>query len=251
MMGTENRSEGEKAMADPRYSRQTGLPFIGEEGQEKLAGSRAAVIGAGGLGSTVIYYLAAAGVGNISIIDADSVELSNLNRQIIHRTADIGRMKAESACEKALALNPAINVKAVTRRLDEDNAGEILEGHDIVVDCVDSFMSRDTVNRACVKLGIPLIEAGVTALEGFIMKIVPGRTACFRCAYPEIYKPKTPPQVLGAAAGMMGAMEAAEAIKHLVGAESRLEGRMAYISLTSTEMILVELAKNPACPVCG
>ena len=243
--------ESERPMGN-RYERQITLPEVGQTGQERLINARAAVVGAGGLGSPVLYYLAAAGIGAIRIIDGDTVDISNLNRQIIHTENDLGREKRQSAKEKLLSLNNDIKVDAVQARLDKINAAELLSGFDIVISCVDNNAARYIINAACINSKTPQINGGVEGFCGYIMSVLPGETPCFQCIFPEpgVSGHITANRgVLGAGAGAVGSLMAAEAIKVLLGLPVR--PCFYYVDLLSTQIIPVEAQKTDGCPICG
>jgi molybdopterin-synthase adenylyltransferase len=210
-----------------RYSRQILLREIGVEGQVKLAQARVLIVGAGGLGSPIALYLAAAGVGTIDIVDSDVVDVSNLQRQIAHATSDIGRAKAESAAEAVLAINPELNVRVHRTRLRADNIMDLVGGSDFVLDGTDNFPAKFLLNDACVLAGVPLSHGGVLGFGGQTMTILPGRSACYRC----IFRRPPPPGavatgsqagILGAVAGLLGTIQAAEAVKYITGAGTLL-----------------------------
>jgi adenylyltransferase/sulfurtransferase len=200
-----------------RYSRQLVLPEWSGAAQERLRAATVIVVGAGALGSPAATYLAAAGVGRIGLVDQDAVELSNLHRQPLHFTPDLGAPKAESAAAKLRFLNPEVQLEPYPVRLDEANAGAIVMGADLVVDCSDSFETRYLVNDTCCREQIDLVEAGVLGFTGLAMSIRPGRSACYRCAFPVPPPPGSLPScreagVLGAMAGIIGSVQALEAI---------------------------------------
>lgn len=239
-----------------RYSKQIILDGFGSEGQERLRRSKIMVAGAGGLGSSVIYYLAAAGAGTIGISDFDVVTLSNLNRQILHSSDDIGKQKTASAKEKVIALNPLIEVNEFPFRLDPENIGEIFSGYDIVIDCTDNLSSRFLISDCCYFLGKPLIEGGVVSMEGYLTMIIPGKTACYRCLYPsplKTYQIKNCSTigVLGAVAGVTGSVMATEAIKYVTGIGKNLLDRMLFFDGSALEFEIISLEKNKTCPLCG
>jgi molybdopterin/thiamine biosynthesis adenylyltransferase len=230
-----------------RYGRQLLIPQIGKEGQKKLEQSTVSVIGTGGLGSPVLTYLTSAGVGTIRIIDDDIVSESNLNRQFLHNTKDVGKLKILSAEEKLSSLNPNVKLVLFNERLEQDTAEEFLAGSDVVVDCVDNIATRMTVAKVCMKLDIPLVEGGIHGFFGYVMDI--GRDyPCLSCLGYDNVKPKTPIPVLGVTAGVIGCMQANECIKLLLGIGDPLFGRMlSYDGLSGTwEEILVK--KSEACP---
>ncbi len=239
-----------------RYSRQLILPEVGGKGQEKLLRGRVLVVGAGGLGSPAAYYLAAAGVGTIGLVDSDSVDLSNLQRQILHASEDVGRPKTESAAEKLRALNPDVTVNTYQTRLGVENVREIIKDYDIVVDAVDNFAARYLLNDACVMEGKPMVEAGVLRFDGLLMTILPGEGPCYRCAFPDPPPPGAVPScqeagVIGVAPGVMGVLQANEVIKLLLGVGRPLAGRILTFNALNCEFQEIEWKKNPDCPVCG
>jgi len=239
-----------RAEDQERYARQLVIPEVGEAGQEKLARARVLVIGAGGLGSPVSFYLAAAGVGTLGIVDGDTVEISNLQRQILHSTADLGRPKAESAAEKLRALNPSLTVIPYQERVSPENVADLVRGYDLVVDAVDNFATRYLVNDVCVQLGKPLVEAGVSRWEGMLLVIAPGGP-CYRCVFPEEPRPgsaPTPAQtgVMGVTPGILGVLQAAESIKFLLG-QKTIQGQLLMVDLLSASFRTVDLKINPAC----
>ena len=238
-----------------RYARQMILGEIGAAGQARLAAARVAVIGAGGLGAPAAIYLAAAGVGHLVIIDGDRVERSNLQRQPVHRDEDVGCPKAESAARTLKALNPDIEVTAVTRFLDAGNALELLGGCDVIVNGSDNFPTRYLVSDAAVLLGRPLVDASILRFEGRLAVYLP-RQGCYRCLFPEPPPPGSVPDcaeagVIGALGGQMGSMQALEAIKLITGAGEGLGGRMLVSDALTGEQRRFALARDPHCAVCG
>lgn len=208
-----------------RYKRQISIPQIGTEGQMLLQSSTAAVIGAGGLGAPVLTYLAAAGVGNILVIDKDAVEESNLNRQFLYSREDIGRKKAEAAKEKLEKQNPQIKVTAFSDAFTEENGRELLKGADVVVDCVDSVKTRMAVNKICLLLRIPLVEGGIYGFYGYVTSVFQN-SPCLECmGYTKEMEQKEIPS-LGAAAGVVGSLQAVEALKILLGKGKPFYGRL-------------------------
>ena len=206
-----------QSIQDDRHLRQIILPEIGKQGQSLLHQSRVCVIGAGGLGGPALYYLTAAGVGTIHIVDEDVVSVTNLNRQILFTEADLGKSKAEQACKRLGALDSSVCLVPHAIRLNKSNIKSLFVGMDLIVDCVDNADTRHLVNKGCVDLGIPLIEAGINSMDGYIFPIIPHSTACFECANPEASaKPVGPIPVLGAAAGMIGSMQAGIAVRMLL-----------------------------------
>lgn len=239
-----------------RYSRQIILKEIGIEGQARLRQARVLIAGAGGLGSPAALYLAAAGVGAIDIVDSDLVEVSNLQRQIAHGTPDIGRSKAESAAEAMLAINPEITVRPHQTRLRADNIMDLLRGMDFVVDGTDNFPAKFLLNDACVLAGVPLAHGGVLGFAGQTMTILPGRSACFRC----VFRQPPPPGavstcaeagILGAVAGLLGTIQAAEAVKCITGAGTLLTDVLLSFDALTMDFRKVGLARQDECPLCG
>lgn len=238
-----------------RYGRQIIVPEVGGAGQEKLLASHVVTIGAGGLGSPSLLYLAAAGVGHITVIDGDEVDETNLQRQIAHTTADLGVNKAESAAQTMLAINPGIEVTVVPERIDAENIAGLLADADLVLDGSDNFATRYLVNDACVLAGKPLVEAAILRFQGQLMTIVPGQGPCYRCLFPYQPEPGTVPScsqagILGPVAGVLGSLQAAEALKLLLGAQT-LAGRALFVDTLSMDMRTVEVPRDPDCPVCG
>ncbi len=239
-----------------RYGRQIIIPEVGAEGQRRLREARVLVVGAGGLGSPVALYLAAAGVGYIGLVDADCVDESNLQRQILYDTRDVGRSKTLSARERLRALNPLTEVTAFETFLTAANAMEILSGFDIVVDCSDNFPTRYLVNDACVLLGKPNVFGAIHRFEGQASLFGAEGGPCYRCFFAEPPEPGTVPTcaesgVLGVLPGIVGSIQAAEVIKHILGGARTLAGRLLLIDAWTMRFREVALRKNPACPVCG
>jgi molybdopterin/thiamine biosynthesis adenylyltransferase len=237
-----------------RYSRQLLLPEWTEMSQIALRDASVLVIGAGALGSPVALYLAGAGVGRLGIVDDDDVEISNLHRQPLHFTPDVGEPKAESAAAKLRFLNPGIVVEAYRMRVDDTNAPGLVEGQDLVVDCSDSFATRYAVNKACCELGIDLVEGGAVGWAGLVMTIVPKRTACYRCAFPTA--PEGAPTcaqagITGPVAGVIGSLQALEALKFLTGAQPPLVDGFLNVDLATLETTRVTVSRNPDCPDCS
>ena len=239
-----------------RYSRQLVLPEWSGEAQERLKSATAIVVGAGALGSPAATYLAAAGVGHLGIVDEDAVELSNLHRQPLHFTPDVGRQKAENAALKLGVLNPEVQVDPYPVRIAEQNAPAIVMGADVVVDCSDSFATRYVVNDACCAQGVPLVEAGVLGFDGLVLSIRPGESACYRCAFPTEPPEGSVPScreagVLGATAGIVGSIQALEAIKLLTGVGEPLLDRILQLDAASMEQTVVSTTRRAGCPACG
>jgi len=242
-----------------RYSRHIILPEVGAEGQSKLLESSVFMIGAGGLGSPVAYYLAAAGVGTIGIADADAVDLSNLQRQIIHNQDRIGMSKVESARETIQALNPDVTVKTYNYFVTADNIREIIRDYDLVIDGCDNFPTRFLVNDACYFEKKPLVSGAMFRFEGQVATFKPHADAegpCYRCLYPEPPPAGLVPScseagIMGALAGAVGTIQAVEVIKELLGIGDSLSGRLMTFDALRMEWKKLRLHKDPACPLCG
>jgi sulfur-carrier protein adenylyltransferase/sulfurtransferase len=239
-----------------RYSRHLILPEVGMEGQRKLKAARVLCVGTGGLGSPLAFYLAAAGVGTLGLVDFDVVDASNLQRQIIHSTKDIGRKKLDSAAEKLTALNPALNVVKHETMLTSANAMEILKDYDIVADGTDNFPTRYLVNDACVLLGKPNAYGSIFRFEGQASVFATKEGPCYRCLYPEPPPPGLVPScaeggVLGILPGLVGVIQATEVIKLILGKGNPLIGRLLLVDALGMRFRELKLRKNPECPVCG
>src|SRR5579864_6197652 len=239
-----------------RYSRHMLVPEVGEAGQFKLLDSRVLLIGAGGLGSPAAYYLAAAGVGTIGIIDADVVEESNLQRQIIHNTQRIGQYKAESARESIEALNPDVRVVTYIERLDESNVARIIADYDVIIDGTDNFPTRYLLNDAALIANKPVVHGSVFRFEGQLTVFKPNEGPCYRCLYPEPPPPALAPScaeagVLGVLPGIIGLLQATETIKLLLGIGDPLVGRMMTYDALAGEFSELRLFRDPNCPACG
>ena len=239
-----------------RYSRQIILPDVGGKGQEKLFSARVLVVGAGGLGSPVALYLAAAGVGTLGIVDADEVDLSNLQRQILHNTHAVGMPKTESA-EKTLGeLNPDVKVITYNLKINSLNALDIIKDYDIVVDGSDNFPTRYLINDACFFLDKPLSHGAILRFDGQIFTIMPHQTPCYRCLFESPPPPGLIPScqeagILGAVAGIIGTLQASEVLKLIMGIGKPLFGRILIFDALETEFREMKIPKNPKCPLCG
>lgn len=237
-----------------RYNRHIILQEVGPEGQEKLLKAKVLVIGTGGLGSPNSLYLTAAGVGTVGIVDADVVDASNLQRQIAHSTNDLDRPKVESAAEKMRALNPDVEVRPYKLYIDASNINDIIREYDFIIDGSDNFATKFLINDACVLAGIPFSHGGILRFNGQTMTVLPSETACYRCSFRE-----PPPNsvgcavagVLGAVAGMLGTIQAAEAIKYITGAGTLLTDALLTFDAASMNFRKVPLKKRSDCPVCG
>jgi molybdopterin/thiamine biosynthesis adenylyltransferase/rhodanese-related sulfurtransferase len=239
-----------------RYSRHLLIPEVGEEGQFKLLDSKVLLIGAGGLGSPAAYYLAAAGVGTLGIIDADIVDDSNLQRQILHNTERIGQYKAESARETIKALNPDVNVVTYIERLDETNVARIIEDYDVIIDGTDNFPTRYLLNDASIIANKPVVHGSVFRFEGQLTVFKPHEGPCYRCLHPEPPPPELAPScaeagVLGVLPGIIGLLQATETIKLLLGIGEPLIGRLMTYDALAGEFNELRLYRDPNCPACG
>jgi len=239
-----------------RYSRNIMLEPIGPDGQEKLLAAKVLIVGLGGLGSPAALYLAAAGVGTIGLLDGDEVDLTNLQRQITHRTEDVGRRKVASAREKMRAINPDVTVHAHDAWARADGIRGIIKDYDFVIDAVDNFAAKFLINDACFFERIPFSHAGILEFEGQLMTVLPGRTACYRCVFP------TPPSegsvpargqtgVLGVLPGVVGSLQATEAIKHILGIGDLLTDFLLTYDALAMRFRKVSLQRHPKCPLCG
>ncbi len=239
-----------------RYARHIILPEVGGKGQEKLLGARVLLLGAGGLGSPIALYLAAAGVGNVGIIDFDVVDRSNLQRQILHNTDDVGRLKVDSAKDKLSKLNPDVKITVYNERLDSSNALRIFKDWDIVVDGCDNFPTRYLVNDACVMLGKTNVHGSIFRFEGQVTVFKSPEGPCYRCMYPEPPPPGMVPScqeagVLGVLPGVVGSLQAVEVIKLIIGVGEPLVGKLLLYDALKAETRKLNARKDPNCPLCG
>ncbi len=239
-----------------RYSRHLLIPEVGSAGQARLLGSKALFIGAGGLGSPAALYLAAAGVGTIGIVDFDVVDVSNLQRQIIHTTDRVGERKVESAKRSINALNPDIKVVTYEEMLGAENVERLIAGYDVILDGTDTFETRYLLNDAAVAAGIPVIHASVFRFEGQLTTFIPYEGPCYRCLYPTPPPPELAPGcsvagVLGVVPGILGLLQANEALKVLLGIGNTLSGRLLLFDALETEFTELKLRRDPECPVCS
>jgi molybdopterin/thiamine biosynthesis adenylyltransferase len=240
-----------------RYSRNALLAQVGWEGQARWRTGKVLVVGAGGLGSAALLYLAAAGVGRLGVADGDALELSNLQRQVLHRSADLGRRKVASAAESLTALNPHCRVETFDLRLDADNIREVVPGFEVVLDASDNFITRFLVAECCWHGKIPLVSAAATGWHGQLLVAVPGvDNPCYRCLVPEMppaaaVPPSTQAGILGAVAGALGCLQAVEALKVLLGRESDLNRRLLAYDGLQGRFQSVAREKRPDCPLCG
>lgn len=239
-----------------RYSRHILLKDVGGVGQQKLLDGRVLIIGAGGLGSPAALYLVAAGVGTIGITDADAVDVTNLQRQVIHFTPDVGKPKTQSAAEKMRAINPDVTVIPIQEWIGAANIARLVAGYDFVIDATDNFASKFLINDACVLGGKPYSHGGVLRFDGQTLTVKPRESACYRCLFP-----KPPPRdaiptcaqagVLGVLPGVLGLIQATEAIKFLLGLGDLLTGRLLTYNALAMRFREVPVKRNPRCPVCG
>ena len=239
-----------------RYSRQIILPNVGGKGQDKILKAKVLVIGTGGLGAPCSFYLAAAGVGKIGLVDSDKVELNNLQRQIVHTTPDVGIPKVESGKKRLNALNPDSEIVTHNLRLDSSNILEVIKDYDIVVDGSDNFPTRYLVNDACVIAKKPLVHAGIFRYDGQIMTILPGKGPCYRCLFPEPPPAGAVPNcqeggILGAVAGVLGVLQANEALKFILQSGELLSGRLLIFNALDSSFRTVKVPKDKDCPVCS
>jgi adenylyltransferase/sulfurtransferase len=233
-----------------RYHRQMLLPEWGEKAQERLAAATVFVAGAGGLGSPVALYLAAAGVGTLRICDSGKVELSNLNRQILYGQADIGRAKPASAVDSLKRLNPRPQLVPLTETITRENVDRLVGSASLIVDCLDNFDTRFVINEFALRSGIPFVHAGVQGLCGQIGFFNPPKTACLACLIAEAPAAATFP-IIGATAGLLGCLEALEALKYLTSTGELLQGRLLFCDGASMDFQEIFLERDPSCPVCG
>lgn len=234
-----------------RYGRQILYPNFGEEGQKRLKESHVVVAGLGGLGCAASTYLACAGVGHITLVDCDFVELSNLNRQVLHWEENIGDKKPPSAAQKLAKLNSSIKVSTRFERITQDNVRDIIKGAQAVIDGMDNFETRFILNSACVAEGIPFIHAGIHGLLGEITTIIPGETPCLACIFPGAPKRQGAIPVFGVTPALMAILQVMETIKLIAGFGNLLAGKMLYVDAEKMEFNVVDLMKQPDCKVCG
>ncbi|MCX6674153.1 MAG: HesA/MoeB/ThiF family protein [Methanothrix sp.] len=231
-----------------RYSRQ--IRLFGEEGQEMLLRTSVFIAGAGGLGSVISLYMAAAGFGKIRIVDCDSVELSNLNRQILHANADVGRPKAKSAYETLTGINPEIEVEALVETISEDNIDQLLQGSHLIMDAMDNFPVRYLLNRAALQRKIPLFHGAISGYQGQATTIIPGKTACLSCIFPRA-PPATTFPALGSTCGVIGSIQVTEAVKYVTSAGKLLENRLLLWDGLNGCLEEMAYGRNTACRDCS
>jgi molybdopterin/thiamine biosynthesis adenylyltransferase len=243
-----------KAFATEFYSRQTAMKELGEKGQRKLSKAKVAVVGAGGLGTVSSLYLALAGVGYLRLIDQDTVEATNLHRQILYTTADLHYPKAEAAAKRLQQINPLITAEACSENVHASNVESLLQGVDIVVDGLDNMVTRYLVNRACVKMKIPYVFGAAIGIEGNLSVFAPPETGCLECLMPNLSDNDlltcNTRGVLGATPGIIGALQAMETIKLLTGIGSTLKGKLMVCDFSDMYFTTIDISKNAVCPVC-
>jgi len=233
-----------------RYERQIIIEGFGEEGQEKLKRAKVFVAGAGGLGSPVLIYLIAAGVGTVRIVDHDRVELSNLNRQVLHWDEDIGRRKIDSALEKLKRLNQGVKIEAIEEMITEVNVSQLIAGFDLIVDAMDNLPTRYILNKAALERNIPFFHGAVYGFEGRAMTIIPGQTACLRCLYRGVV-PREKFPVIGVAPAVIGCIQATEVIKYIVGIGELLTDRLLIYDGLNLKFTEFKVKKDPNCEHCS
>ncbi|MDY7034821.1 MAG: HesA/MoeB/ThiF family protein [Thermodesulfobacteriota bacterium] len=234
-----------------RYNRQIIFQPFGEEGQKKLKQSHVLIAGIGGLGSPVAVYLTYAGVGHLTVVDADLVELSDLNRQILYWDEDIGESKVFSAVKKLKRMNSTVHINPIPAKITSKNIIELLQNVTLVIDCLDNFKTRFILNEGCVQEDIPLIHGGIDGLRGEVTTIIPGRTPCLRCIFPRAPKEKGPFPVIGASPSIIASLQVMEAIKLLSGFGELLTGKMLYVHGKEMEFFIVKHQKKSGCQTCG
>jgi len=231
-----------------RYERQ--IRIFGADGQERLKNAKVFVAGAGGLGSAISIYLAAAGIGRIRIVDHEKIELSNLNRQILHWDEDVGREKAASAETKLKKINPDVSLEAISETIEENNVLELVDDFDLIVDAMDNFHTRYLLNRTAIVKNIPFFHGAINGLYGQATTIIPGKTACLRCIFPEPPPSMTYP-VVGATCGVIGCIQVTEIVKYIVKMGSSLENRLLLWDGLNAKIDEIEIERNPGCEDCG
>jgi len=232
-----------------RYNRQ--IMILGTEGQNKLKTVKVFIAGAGGLGSSVSLYLAAAGVGKIKVADHDAVKLDNLNRQILYTDEDLGKKKSITARNRLVRVNPHVDVEETSESIDENNAHELVRNFDTIVDAMDNYPTRYLLNRAALMNNIPMVHGAVHGLSGQITTIIPGKTACLRCIFPEAPSPSSAFPIVGVACGILGCLQAVEVIKSILGIGKLLENKLLLLDVLNSSVDEIEVSKNPKCSDCG
>ena len=232
-----------------RYSRQLLIADIGKAGQEKLKSSKVFVSGLGGLGSVITLYLAAAGVGSLRIVDKGKVELSNLNRQILYGSGDIGKRKAEAAKKKLERLNPNVKIEAIARTITERNANDLIDDSDVIVDALDNYPTRYILNRVALRKKVPFFYGAVRGFQGMLTSIIPGKTGCLRCLVPTPPAPSLVP-IMGVTPAMIGCLQTAEVIKYIVRIGELLMNRMLLFDSLNLKFEMITFKKRETCPDC-
>lgn len=233
-----------------RYGRQMMMAGFGEAGQEKLKNARVFIAGAGGLGCPISIYLANAGIGTMRLVDCDKIELSNLNRQVLHWPKDVGRLKVESGSEKLSAMNPDMKLDAMNETITEENVLELTKGFDVIVDAMDNIKTRYILNGAAIKHKVPFIHGAIYGLEGRAMTVIPGKTACLQCIYHGI-PPRVKFPVLGVTPAVIGCIQATEVIKYLVGIGELLANRILIYDGLNMKFMEINVSRNPNCECCA
>ncbi len=234
-----------------RYARQIMIPEIGEAGQQKLKLASVLIAGVGGLGSISSYYLTAAGIGNIRIVDSDTVELSNLNRQIIHSEKDLNKAKTKSASEKLKHLNRSINLEQIKSEINKNTIHVLTEGIDIIVDATDNIETRKQLNFISLKKKIPYIFGGVKGFDGMITTFIPGKTPCMECIFPSLERKQEKPGVIGPVPGLIASLQCMEVIKLILGEGDLLAGRLLQIRSWNMRIKEIHIKQNPDCTMCA
>lgn len=236
-----------------RYDRQITIPGFGIEGQRKLKKAKVFIAGIGGLGSISSYYLAGAGVGHLRMVDKDTVDYSNLNRQIMHWTRDVGEYKSDSASAKLKEFNPNCKIEALQGEIRADNCESLIGDCSIIVDAMDNMTARKVLNAVSVKKGIPYIYGGVHQLDGMVSTFLPGKTPCLECVFPDTgtMSGTTPPSILGPVPGVVASIQAIETVKVILGLEAPLAGRLLCFCGTDMTFREFKIKRDPDCPVCG
>lgn len=237
-----------------RFERQIRIPEIGFEGQKRINMAKVLLIGAGGLGSVAAYYLAAAGVGCIGIADGDTVEMSNLNRQILHTPSRIGMLKVNSAKIALEEFSPLTEILIYPERFSTpDSSAPIIRSYDVVIDCCDNYLTRFAINTACIQTGKPFIYGAVSGFEGQVMTIIPGRGPCYQCLYPSAPPPSNEQHsigVIGVTPGILASIQTSEALKYILGRGNLLVGRLLFIDLLEMTLSQMRVRRNKICPSC-
>ena len=233
-----------------KYDRQMMIKDFGVEGQERLKKAKVLIAGAGGLGSPISIYLAAAGVGNLTIVDCDTVSVSNLNRQIMHGEKDVDRQKAQSAQETIAGLNSDIVIEGISEKISDDNVDDIVGDNDLIVDAMDNVSTRLLLNQAAIKKNIPIFHGAVYGFDGRVTTIIPGQTPCLRCLYPKI-PPSSKFPVVGVAPAIIGCIQAAEVIKYVVGIGELLTGRILIYDGLKSKFMHIDVKRKTGCDACG